>query len=508
MKYEQSMMEFCKNFDQNKNFHNYHKIVTEKIKDIDLLFDKKISSSKVTFNKPLLVRLGELNQNSEQSEFYISLREVISSIEHLKQYQEFLLEDIEHFKIETSEVFDKKTAYFKTLSVVLPIVIIILSLVFAFLLHRAIAKQDKYTNQTKDLLQNIINSIPIRLFWKDMNGVVQGANSIFYEDIGNSAKKKLLENNAIPSIFHNCFLANKEFENKVLSTKVTVQSDTIECIEDVNNTLLYIKSFMVPLKNNQDDISGVVYLYEDVTKQYEAQKIIKQQEIQLIHQNRLAQMGEMISMIAHQWRQPLSAISSNIGNLQLKLTLGKFESDYFYEKLEKVVLQTVYLSDTIEDFRNFFRPDKQKNKIFAKELIDDTLRIIDSSLKEHSIQIDTNYSCAKELYTYSNEVKQVLLNIVKNAQDAFISKKIVDARIVIEARCSLDSRCMITIEDNAGGIDKDVIDKIFDPYFSTKSEKNGTGLGLYMSKIIIEKHCEGRLSVESENGITKFSILI
>jgi signal transduction histidine kinase len=243
-------------------------------------------------------------------------------------------------------------------------------------------------------------------------------------------------------------------------------------------------------------------------KKVEAQEKIKAQEMHIVQQNRLAQMGEMIAMIAHQWRQPLTVVSSICGSLQLKSLKEKFEKDSFLDKLQKIVDQTQYLSQTIEDFRNFFKPDKSKSNTTSKQLIDDSLKIIEPMLKKYNIEIISTYSCAKELYTYPNELKQVILNIIKNSQDAFLEKSIDNPYIKINAQCDTDSKCTIFIEDNAGGIPDDIMDKIFDPYFSTKSEKNGTGLGLYMSKLIVEDHCNGELSVDCKEGKTIFKIKI
>jgi len=237
----------------------------------------------------------------------------------------------------------------------------------------------------------------------------------------------------------------------------------------------------------------------------------------LLQQSRLAQMGEMISMIAHQWRQPLATISSTSIDLQLNIQLGTFDletekgrnecAEYFQDGLTTVDSLVQTLTTTIDDFRNFYKPNKISNKTLIKSPIIKSLKIIRKSLESNNIDIVQNYNTTKEVEVYISEFMQVILNILKNAEDNFLDKKIKGAKIVITSN-DTENGVSVTIEDNGGGIEDAVLPNIFDPYFSTKSEKNGTGLGLYMSKIIIEEHHNGKLDVNSKNGSTSFSILL
>jgi len=236
-------------------------------------------------------------------------------------------------------------------------------------------------------------------------------------------------------------------------------------------------------------------------------QIIREKDKQLFHQSRLAQMGEMINMIAHQWRQPLSAISATTSNLSFKLM---FEEKLDKEELEKEIYlisqYSQHLSRTIDDFRNFFKDNKEKQESKLHSLIEETLHIARVSIENHNIELKTNFMCNATINTYPNEVKQVLLNLLKNAQDALIEKNITDPYIEIGTYCKKDNKSYIYVKDNAGGIPEDIIENIFEPYFSTKLEKDGTGLGLYMSKIIIEDHCKGKLYVKNEKKGAKFII--
>jgi len=238
----------------------------------------------------------------------------------------------------------------------------------------------------------------------------------------------------------------------------------------------------------------------------------RQKDQQLMHSTRLAQMGEMISMIAHQWRQPLASISAMTGNTRIKLQLRDYDFttqegigqhyDFLEDTLKKIENNVQNLSTTINDFRDFYKPNKEPVKISLESVTRRALDIIKPSLTMYNIELIEEYKSNEEIELYDNEIVQVILNIVKNAEDNFLEHSTIeDPKIII----SVLSRS-IKICDNGGGIEKEIIDKIFDPYFSTKKAKNGTGLGLYMSKLIIEDHHSGYLGVEnSQNGVC-FSI--
>ncbi len=225
----------------------------------------------------------------------------------------------------------------------------------------------------------------------------------------------------------------------------------------------------------------------------------------LLNQSRHAAMGEMISMIAHQWRQPLSAITATVGSLQVKIGMDKYDKDFFYEQLDKLNSFSQHLSETIEDFRYFFKSNKQKEMFNLKKTIESSLKLTEGIFKKENIKIETDLDEKVEISSFENELMQVLVNILKNAHDALVSNKVKEPKIIIKMFEEAAESVKIIIEDNAGGIPDDIIDKIFEPYFSTKS-KNGTGLGLYMSKSIIEEHCKGSIEAVNVNGGARFII--
>lgn len=233
----------------------------------------------------------------------------------------------------------------------------------------------------------------------------------------------------------------------------------------------------------------------------------RQKDQQLIQQSRLASMGEMISMIAHQWRQPLSAISSTVQGLHLKLSLKKFDEALFIEKLSDVNRYAQYLSQTIDDFRQFFKPSKAKDEVSLEEVIEKVLGIIRISLENKQITLIMNFQSHAHLMTYANELMQVLLNLIKNAEDSLIENQVIKPWIKISTSKN-DTNLILEVSDNGGGIPESVMARIFDPYFSTKTKKDGTGLGLYMSQKIVEEHCNGVLRASNSSQGAVFTILL
>ncbi len=244
---------------------------------------------------------------------------------------------------------------------------------------------------------------------------------------------------------------------------------------------------------------------------------IKEKEKQLYAQSRLAQMGEMISMIAHQWRQPLGAISASVIGIKTKVQMQKFDlksvegreeqEKYLMQKLDKMGTYVEHLSETIEDFRNFFKPNKEKTTVNLEDIINKALNIVHPGLLDHHIKIEKDIHFNETIETYNNEILQALLNILKNAIDHFATEKITSPLIMIKGYEEAGN-FIIEISDNGGGIPENILDKIFDPYFSTKDDKNGTGLGLYMTKTMIEDHCKGKINVKNINEGAHFKITL
>jgi len=253
-------------------------------------------------------------------------------------------------------------------------------------------------------------------------------------------------------------------------------------------------------KTTYDNKSVYLAVATDITKESKAQKEIKEQEEIMIAQSRHAAMGEMIGMIAHQWRQPITTIAMGANNMLADIALEASETKNVEEMANMIVEQTQYLSQTIEDFRNFFKPEKEKSSVRLASVIENTLSIITDSMKANAILIKMDIDPEASVKTYERELIQVYINVLKNAKEALVESRVKDPYVHISVFID-DDKVITKICDNAGGVKKDIRDKIFDPYFTTKDEKTGTGLGLYMSKTIVDKHLLGELSVEcSDKG--------
>ncbi len=233
---------------------------------------------------------------------------------------------------------------------------------------------------------------------------------------------------------------------------------------------------------------------------------IKSKEKMILSQSRHAAMGEMISMIAHQWRQPITAIAMGANNLLFDVLSKETDPETVQHHCEKIIDQTIHLSKTIDDFKNFFSPDKSRELVDINETIDECFAVIGKSIEHNNITVEKNYEDIEKVWIFSRELLQVMINIINNAKEALVEFNVPDPTISLKSSAD-NYRVYISICNNGYPIEEDVLLKIFEPYFTTKDEKNGTGLGLYMSKIIIEKHFEGSLSVRNlETGGVCFDI--
>ena len=257
--------------------------------------------------------------------------------------------------------------------------------------------------------------------------------------------------------------------------------------------------------NNQSEVfdekdnSIVIGTLQDITEKYEKDKKIEEQAQLLFNQSKMAAMGEMIENIAHQWRQPLSAISISASGMKLENEFNLLDNEKLEKGLDNIIDNTTYLSNTIEDFRKYFIKDKIRTKCNIKTVYENTIKLLKP--KFDTLEIEIIEDC-EELYciTLENELVQCLMNIFNNAYDALIKNNLNRKLIFVNIFQKYDN-IMIVINDNAGGIDENIINKIFEPYFTTKHKSQGTGIGLYMTQEIISKHLDGFIKVENVNFI-------
>ncbi len=260
-------------------------------------------------------------------------------------------------------------------------------------------------------------------------------------------------------------------------------------------------------------LNSIVALYvgrwisKPIEKLQIAQTEIKKQEKIMIAQSRHAAMGEMISMIAHQWRQPISVIAMGANNILVDIELEMVEENKLRKYSQNIIEKTKELSKTIDDFRNFFRPDKERSITTVEEIFEDVFSVVGVSLKSNAIELVKEFNSTKEIETYSRELMQVLINIVKNSKEAIDATEPKEKKISLFLN-DIEDKISIKICDTGGGIKEEIMNDIFNPYFSTKDKNVGTGIGLYMSKTIVEKHLNGTITAHNSNKGVCFEIIL
>ncbi|XPV69411.1 MAG: ATP-binding protein [Halarcobacter sp.] len=252
------------------------------------------------------------------------------------------------------------------------------------------------------------------------------------------------------------------------------------------NTLVQGK--FIDLQGRKVKISSVI----DITE-------LKHKDNLLFQQSKMAAMGEMIGNIAHQWRQPLSVISTCASGVKFEKEYGELKDERFIESMDVILENSQYLSRTIDDFRNFFNTEKVAEDFVVKNIIKRALKLLSSTLKNYEIDLHTQFLEEEFRYEgFPNEFIQVFINLINNSKDAFLLNDIKNRYIeVLEHK--YEDKYILEIRDNAGGIPENIINKIFDPYFTTKHKAQGTGIGLYMSHQIIVDHMHGEISVKNVN---------
>lgn len=223
----------------------------------------------------------------------------------------------------------------------------------------------------------------------------------------------------------------------------------------------------------------------------------KQQEAIMIQQSRNAAMGEMIGNIAHQWRQPLNALSLLLQNIIFAYEMGRLDDEIINRAKSKGDLLINTMSTTIDDFRNFFKPNRDSEYFDIALQLDKTLEMLQGSLESNFIVLEKDIAPGLIVDGFPNEFSQVVLNLITNSKDALNEHAPSEKKITIVGSFK-ENQIILEIRDNGGGVPLSIIDKIFDPYFTTKEEGKGTGIGLYMSKVIVESNMHGQIKVSND----------
>ena len=320
-----------------------------------------------------------------------------------------------------------------------------------------------------------------------------GAFLIFHENIVQDVNESAL------SIF------GYEYKEEMIGLKISdFFTDDIISFDEIIEMVFLNKQgerIDVFVKEREITYEGIllkVISVVDITKLIDREKF-------KIKKTKYEQRSQMIDMLAHQWRQPLGAMSVALASLKFDNIMDRYDKSKFSRIIDDLSKKMVQLSNTIEEFRLFFHEDRRPMIDYIKETISKAIKISESII-DKSVEVNIHGENVL-INTYHNELVHVFSNLFKNSYEAFINNNIANPKIEIDI-VEENGLLKIVFTDNGGGIDKNIIDKIFDPYFTTKSDLNGSGLGLYVSIIVIQEHCKGTIEVKSQDENTQFFITI
>jgi len=321
-------------------------------------------------------------------------------------------------------------------------------------------------------------------------------------------------------------ITKDEFEQK-LQSHINKCLDG-ECVKfcdwfNIKSGSYYFEVNCIPTYSESKEIDGMIIIAHDMTedkkREDELKKLaerleekveskvveLREKDQLMLNQNKFAAMGEMLSMIAHQWRQPLNAISVASINLKFFSEMGTLTEDMLKLECDFIENQAQQMSQTINDFMGFFRPDRDKKPFLLSECIKKVNDIMEAQLRHHSIGLKVDIDSEVWLNGVKNEMEHILLNLLSNARDAMKERNSREKFIYIAAKENSDSIC-IKVGDNGGGIPEDIIGRVFEPYFTTKEDGKGTGIGLYITKTITERRFGGTINVQNTNDGAEFII--
>jgi len=359
-----------------------------------------------------------------------------------------------------------------------------------FLIYRYVQLSNQDSMFLTDILDNMFDAVVVI----DRNASIEHVNQTTLDLFGYE-KEELLGKNIkmlVPQTHraaHDGYVKNYKEEERTIIGKQRSLHGVHKDGKEIPISLAVTKIM----------VNGTIYFIgtvHDLSEVKKLEAVAQQQEALIVYQSKLASMGEMIGAIAHQWRQPLNEISIRIQKLKYSYKQEKIDEafiDLFVEKNKKTI---EFMSKTIDDFRNFFRIDKEKQTFLVKESVEEVLNMLSAQLKNSNIEVEV-FGEEFSFYGLKTEFQQVIMNIIGNSKDAFLTNAIQKPKIRVDV---LPNKLLI--KDNAGGISEEILTRVFEPYFTTKEQGKGTGMGLYMSKMIIEENMHSRLSVSNvDDGV-------
>ncbi|MEA3512447.1 MAG: ATP-binding protein, partial [Campylobacterota bacterium] len=436
--------------------------------------------------------------NLNQSEITINKKYFLKHSSVIVEYQKkfILLENrllelnIDRILRKLHSVYEKYTQESaKKAQVAIGILFILLSIaIILYLIY-----EYKFINSNKDLyrfrhaIENSDNIVVIT----DKNEIITYVNEAFTKTTGYTYDEAIGQK---PSILK----SDKKPQNFYDDLHETIHSGKKWSGEFINvdkyGNLSYEKASIIPVLNDSGEIYEFIAIKLDITNETVTREKLKEKEKLLIQQSKMASMGEMLENIAHQWRQPLSTISTASSGLHIQKELDiPITKEKELKLLDTITNTSQYLSQTIDDFRDFFNSNKEKNRFNLKDIYQKTLNLVNSKFISLKIEIIEEIQDIK-ITSLDNEIIQVIMNLLNNARDVLETKEDQKRLIFVEIYKDIDEKnVIIKIKDNAGGIPTEIIDKVFDPYFTTKHKSQGTGIGLYMCQEMIVKHMNGTI---------------
>jgi PAS domain S-box-containing protein len=424
-----------------------------------------------------------------------SPNEYMFDYNELQKYKIKIPSEIKKYKIinKPFSFYEKyKQLVWITLSIFTIVIFILILLVLNITKRK---KSEKALSNQLRFIRVLMDTIPNPMNYKDINGVYLGCNKAF-ANLFNCKKEDIIGKTVYDFFDIEWAKEQNSKDNELIEQKGT---DNFEKTLHFPDGRARIVSYSKTVYDNIDGkIGGIVSVMDDITQR-------NQQKEFIIQQSKLAEMGEMIAAIAHQWNEPLVELSAILQDMEFTYKQDELDEKSMEDFVKESMIQIQYMSKTLRDFRNFLKPSTKKASFCAKKALNEVLEIVGKQI--FYAHINLNVTCKQEevlVYGFKNEFKQVMLNIINNAKNKLIkTKKGKNIDIDIE---SLANNVKIKISDDGEIIPKDIIDLIFDPYFSTN--KNGTGLGLYMAKVMIEDKMNGKVSAYNYVDKVIFNIIV
>jgi PAS domain S-box-containing protein len=362
-------------------------------------------------------------------------------------------------------------------------------------LHQKVEEETAEMKKQKNFFDTLIQTSPIPFFYKDIEGNYTNVNQKWCDFTG-FAKEEIIGKSVYdvaPKKIADIYYSQDQKVFNLEENPQIYESKILNKNNDKEFDVMFYKSAFI---NSQGKVEGIIGYLIDMTEIKQLQEDAVNKEKIFFEQSKLASMGEMIGNIAHQWRQPLSVISTSATGMLAKKTYSKLTDEDLVSYCNSINNNAQYLSETIDDFRNFIKENKLKKEFEFKENIKHFLSLVSGSVKSNDIDIHSNVENGLKFKGYPNELIQCYMNIYNNSKDAFIINQIKHRLFFIDC-FKKGNKIIITFKDNAGGIPKNMLSKVFEPYFTSKHQSLGTGLGLYMTRNLIVESMNGNITAEN-----------